>query len=182
MILLAKIAAVLALLAALWAGEQYIEGIGAAKQFAVDQQAADELKREAARVLASETAKASAATQALQDFKTTQEKIDADSQNHIAGLADRLRTAARRDSGAAGPERLRDPHAASSGCGPGGGGPAAPVAAAAADRAADGAQAPGLLSAELTELLRGQAREADTINLAYAACRADGQALRAAPP
>lgn len=181
MTLLIKIAAVLALLAALWAGEQYIEGIGAAKQLAVDQQAADQLKADAARVLASETKKADAATQALQDFKTNQEKIDADSEIHIAGLADRLRRLAA-PARPGGPERLRDPHASTGGCGPGSSGPAAPVAAAAADRAADAAQAPGLLSAELTELLRGQAREADAINLAYAACRADGQALRAAPP
>ena len=55
--ILIKIAAVLALLAALYFGEQYIEHLGADRQAATDQIAADKLKAAAATSLAVETAK-----------------------------------------------------------------------------------------------------------------------------
>jgi hypothetical protein len=55
--ILIKIFAVLALLVALYFGEQHIEQLGATRQAAVDQIASDNLKAQAANVLAIETEK-----------------------------------------------------------------------------------------------------------------------------
>lgn len=65
--------------------------------------------------------------------------------------------------------RLRDPNA--NGCGPSGGSPAPGVPQAQQGGAGDAAQTGGVLSAELSELLRRLWREADEVNIAYNSCR-----------
>lgn len=132
--------------------------------------ATNTLKAQAAATLASETAKTRSAEQALQAIKNTQELQDAAHQNTVADLSDRLR----RLAGPAG--RLRDPHAV--GCGRGSGGAPGAAATTPGDRAADTTEAGGLLSAGLSGLLQRLQREADTINIAYASCRADAYAVR----
>lgn len=132
--------------------------------------ATNALKTEAAATLVSETAKTRTAEQALQDMKNTQELHDADHQKTVADLSDRLR----RLAGPAG--RLRDPHAA--GCGGSSGSAPGAAAPATGDRADDAAQTGGLLSESLSGLLSRLQREADTINIAYASCRADTYAVR----
>lgn len=131
-------------------------------------------KDEARQLLAAEAAKTRAAERALRDFKDQRELEDGQNKVTVADLERRLRVAA-------GPgQRLRDPNAA--GCGRGGGGPESAAAAGASDRAADAAEAGGLLSAQLTGLLQRLTREADDINLAYASCRADALSVRQALP
>lgn len=171
--ILIKIATVVALLAALFFGEQYIEGRGYDRARAEDNAAIEKVKREAAGQLAIETNKTRTAEQALQDFKNTQELQDATHQKTVADLSSRLRTLA----GA--PGRLRDPHAA--GCGPSGGSTPGEAAPAPGGRPADPTEAGGLLSADLSGLLQRLQLEADTINVAYASCRADAYTVRGAP-
>ena len=171
--ILIKIAVVVALLAALFFGEQYIEGRGYDRARAEDNAAIEKVKREAADTLASETNKTRTAERALQDFKNTQELQDATHQKTVADLSSRLRTLA----GA--PGRLRDPHAL--GCGASGGGTTSEAPSAPGGRTADPAEAGGLLSKQLTEFLLGQAADADTINNAYTSCRADAFAVRVQP-
>ncbi|WP_157979216.1 hypothetical protein [Rhodoferax ferrireducens] len=154
-----------------WADHQ--QGIGDARATVRWTAALEKQKGEAARVLAVERAKVAAVELALQDIKNTQELQDAGHQKTVAGLSARLRDLA----GPAG--RLRDPHAA--GCGGGGGGTPGAVASATGDRADDAGEAFGLLSAQLSGLLRERLREADDINNAYASCRADAFAVRVAP-
>lgn len=122
------------------------------------------LKVEAAKVLATETERVHRAEQALNDFKNAQELQDAEHLKTIAYLSDRLR----RLAGASG--RLRDPHSA--GCGGGGSTPAGDAPSASSAGPADDAEAGGLLSEPLSRLLLRITGEADTINAAYASCRA----------
>ncbi len=130
-------------------------------------------KAEAATMLAGETAKTRATEQALQAFKNTQELNDANHQKIVADLSDRLRRAA-------GPAmRLRDPNA-TPGCWAGGGSAPSQTTSPTDTGPADGTQTAGLLSAELTGLLSKLTREADDINDAYASCKADSIAVRAA--
>jgi hypothetical protein len=170
--ILIKIGAVLALLAALFFAEQYIEGLGYSRARAEDQEAAEALKAQAAATLATETEKTRNAEQALQTLTNAQNLKDADHEKIVADLSSRLRVAA----GPAG--RLRDPNAV--GCGAGGGGTPGEVAPAPGGRPADLAEAGGLLSADLSGLLQRLQLEADTINVAYASCRADAYAVRGA--
>lgn len=121
-------------------------------------------KDQAAETLATETAKKQAAEKALAEFKNQQESTDATSKQTIQRLEGRL-------ARLGGPDRrLRDPNG-NAGCGPGGGGTPGEAAAPDADRAGDGAEAGGLLSVQLSDLLRERLREADAINAAYASCR-----------
>lgn len=168
--ILIKIAAVVALLVLLFFGEQYIEDRGYDRARAEDNAAIEKVKREAADTLASETNKTRTAERVLQDFKNTQELQDASHQKTVADLSSRLRSL----SGA--PGRLRDPHAA--GCGPSGGSAPGEAAPAPSGRPADPAEAGGLLSADLSGLLQRLQLEADTINVAYASCRADAYTVR----
>ena len=168
-----KIAAAVALLAVLFSGEQYIEGRGYSRAQAECQAATNKLKADAAAELASLTAKTRSAEQALQDLKNTQELQDATHQKTVADLSSRLRNLAGADG------RLRDPHAA--GCGDGGSNATGEAATAAGDSANDTTQTGGLLSADLSGLLQRLQLEADTINVAYASCRADAFAVRQAP-
>ncbi|PQA78675.1 hypothetical protein [Rhodoferax sp. TS-BS-61-7] len=170
----AKVAILLGLLLALMFGVRAIDQRGYQRAKAEATAALKEQQRQAERLLASETAKARAAEQALRDFKTNQEKQDAKNQSTVADLSSRLRQLA----GSAG--RLRDPNA--HGCGRGSGGPTGEVATAPGSGAADPAEAAGLLSVPLTELLQRALRESDDINVAYASCRADTYAVRAEPP
>lgn len=172
--LLIRIAAVLALLAALFFGEQYIEGRGYDRAKAEDKAAIETVKREAAVTLASETSKVRSAEQALQTVTDFQNLKDHDHGKTVADLSDRLRRAA---GGPAG--RLRDPHA--TGCGAGSSSPQGEAPSAPGDRPADGAETGGLLSADLTGLLQRLTREADDINAAYASCRADAYTVRSQP-
>jgi hypothetical protein len=132
--------------------------------------AIQKLKAEAATKLAAETAKTRSAEQALTEAKNHQELQDAKHQKTITDLSDRLRRAA----GHAG--RLRDPNAAQ--CGGGGDRAQGEPATAASAGATDRAEAGGLLSEPLTELLQRLTRDADEINAAYASCRADAYTLR----
>ena len=171
--ILVKISAVAALLAALYFAEQYIEGLGYDRAKAEDRAAIEQSKREAANALLREKDKTHAAEQALQALKNQQELKDADHQKTVADLSSRVRNLA----GPAG--RLRDPQAV--GCGAGSSGTHGAAAAAHGAGADGGAQAGGLLSKPLTELLFRLTREADDINNAYASCRADAYTVRAKP-
>ena len=170
---LIRAAAALAVVVLLYSGVQVIEQRGYDRATAKHTAALEALKRSAAETLARETQAARAAEQALQTFKQAQELTDAQHQQAMASLSDRLRSLA----GPAG--RLRDPHAA--GCGAGRGGAQVSHAAAPAGGAGDAAEAGGVLSEPLDRLLRQLAGEADAINVAYASCRAWAEALTTAP-
>ena len=124
----------------------------------------DRQKLDASAVLMKETTRANTAEHALQDFKNTQELKDVDHTKTVTGLSDQLRRAA----GVA--IRLRDPNAAP-GCRLGGGGPTSPSAAPTGASADNRAEASGLLSTDLTELLQRLTREADEVNNAFASCK-----------
>jgi hypothetical protein len=162
------------LLAALWLGygawAAHQQGIGEARATATYNAAIDKQKTKAGQLLQAETDRANAATSKLIELKTEREKQDVENKSTIAALAVRLRAAA-------GPAaRLRDPHAA--GCGSCGGSAPATDPARAEGGAADGAEAGGLLSKQLTEFLLTQAADADQVNLAYTSCRLDALSLR----
>lgn len=123
-------------------------------------------KTQAAELLATETTRANEAERRARELIAQQEKRDAKNLKTIGALDARLRALAGPDG------RLRDPHAAP-GRWCGGGGPEGAPPAGPADRPADKPEAGGLLSAELSGLLRARLTEADQINLAYASCRAD---------
>ena len=165
--------AVAALLAGAYALERHIEQRGYNRAAAEYTAAIQKLQAEAATTLATETAKTLSAKQALATAKNNQEMKDAKHIQTIAQFADRLRSVA----GPAG--RLRDPNATQ--CGGSGGSPPGDPATATAAGATDGAEAGGLLSESLTELLQRLARDADDINAAYASCRADAYTVRAQP-
>lgn len=94
---------------------------------------------------------------------------------------ERQRTQLAALSRAGGGGGLRDPYAEA--CRPRGGGGGAPghVAAGAGGGAGDAAEAGGLLSAPLEGLLLELTLEADVVNRAYAACRADALTVRGQP-
>ncbi len=169
--------ALLALLAGLAAGiyalERHVEQRGYDRAAAEYTTAINQLQADAAARLANQITKTRATEQALNTAKNTQELKDATHQKTIVDLSDSL-------GRAAGPaDRLRDPHAAQ--CWGSGSGTAGDPAPAPVAGAADPAQAGGLLSAQLTEILRGLARDADDINAAYASCRADAYTVRQTP-
>lgn len=121
-------------------------------------------KDKAAETLATETAKKQAAEKVLAAFKSQQEITDATRKKTISNLEGRLASLAGAD------RRLRDPNG-SVGCRSSGGGTPGEAAAPAENRDGDGAEAGGLLSVQLSDLLRERLREADAINAAYASCR-----------
>jgi hypothetical protein len=162
------------LMAALWLGygawAAHQQGIGDARATARYNAAIDKQKTQAGQLLKTETDRANAATVKLINLKIEREKQDVENQSAIDRLAVRLRAAA-------GPAaRLRDPHAAR--CGGGGGGAPAADLAHVEGSAADGAEAGGVLSKQLTEFLLSQAADADQVNLAYTSCRLDALSLR----
>lgn len=170
------VALVVALVVALLAGYNYWanqkEWVGEQRATAAYNIAIKKQKDDAVIRLAEETAKVTAQETALREFKDKQEIIDAETQKTVAGLGARLRTLA----GTIG--RLRDPNADTSGCRCSGGSTPGSIAPSTIPGTDDSADAGGLLSAELTELLFSQAAKADLINRAYASCKADGQAIR----
>jgi len=107
-----------------------------------------------------------AAETALAAFQAQQKEKDNAAQLTIAGLDRKLAAAG----------RLRDPNA--TGCRPSGPPTTSPDPARASAGDGDGTQTDGLLSVQLSELLRARLLEADTINAAYASCRADTRELR----
>lgn len=155
----------------LWGERRYDAGVDDTRT--VYKAAIDRQKIKAAETLTAETEAVHAYEAALQDAKNQQELKDATHKTTIADLSDRLRRAA----GSAG--RLRDPHAP--GCGPSGGSAQSQAATAPGDSAADRAETGGLLSVPLSDLLGEILREADTINTAYASCRADATTIRPTP-
>ena len=168
--LFVKAAIAVALVLALLLALRQVDQRGYDRAMAEATAATNQLKAQAAATLASEAAKTRSAEQALQAIKNTQELQDAAHQSTVADLSDRLR----RLAGPTG--RLRDPHAA--GCGGGSGGAPGAAATTPGDRAANHPEASGLLSAGLSGLFQRLQREADTINIAYASCRADAYAVR----
>ncbi len=109
---------------------------------------------------------------ALTDAHNLQEEKDADAQRILAAERRKLRDMSRAGGGAG----LRDPHASSGSCGATSSG-AAPSDPGGAE---DPAEARGLLSGPLEQLLLELTDEADEINRAYASCRADAVSVRLA--
>jgi len=149
-----------------WAGHQ--QDIGEQRAMGRYEAAIAAQKQEVGRLLAHATARALRAEIDMQRAALAQAEKDNQNATTIRDLGARL---------AAGGERLRDP-AGGAGCGRSGGGtpPASP--ASAASGAGDTAEAPGLLSADLSRLLRDLTRDADHINAAYIASRLDAERLR----
>lgn len=160
----------LALAGALWLGygawREHQQDIGEQRATQRYETALAVQKDRADQLLATETTRAAEAERRARELIAQQEEKDANNLKTIGTLAARLRALAGPDG------RLRDPNAGA-GRGGGSGGPAGAPAAATADRPADPAQAGGLLSAELSGLLRARLTEADAINVAYTSCRAD---------
>jgi hypothetical protein len=151
-----------------------LEEVGYDRAAGIYQKAIDKQKAEAAASLAAEAEKVTKSEAALAEAKNTQELRDVDHQKAVTDLAAQLRSSA-------GPSRrLRDPNAP--GCRASGSGAAGQAAAPASAGPDDGAQAGGLLSAELTGLLQRLTREADDINNAYASCRPDSISVRVLQP
>ena len=170
------VAAAAGALYALWA---HVDQRGYARAQSVYEAEISRLKTEAATQLAQETERVLLIEQALHQSKNNQDLKDDQNRQTIAGLSARLRALA----GPAGPAgsaapavRLRDPNAPQ--CGGSGDRPPGDPATTAAAGATDRAEAGGLLSEPLTELLQRLAREADDINAAYASCRADAYTVR----
>ena len=159
---------------AYFAWRDHQRDIGSDRERAKWEQAIAMQKAEAASLLAAEKDKTAIAERTLAEFKNRQEIEDAQNRTTISTLERRLRDAA----GPAG--RLRDPNAA--GCGSSGGGAAGEASSGASDRAADAAPAGGLLSVQISDLFGRLLREADEVNIAYAACRADALNIRATLP
>ena len=128
--------------------------------------ASDKQKAAAAALLASESAKVADAEKRLREFKDSQEVRDVKANSVVNDLRGRLLAAG----------RLRDPFAG--GCGPGGDTAKSATTASPGAGAADGTEAGGLLSAQLTGLLSKLTSEADAINIAYVSCRADAMSIR----
>ena len=128
-------------------------------------------KDEATRTLNVEKAKVAALEVRLAAFKELQEKKDADNKATIVDLKRSLLGTSRADG------RLRDPNG-DAGCGRGGDGAPGEAPATALAGSGDEAGEAGLLSVQLSSLLRNRLFRADEINNAYRSCRADSLNLR----
>lgn len=141
------------------------------------QAAVNKQKAEASAILAAETGKVLAAERDLAQARQLIEVQDHEREQTATAYEKRLVALAAGNAG-----RLRDP----AGRGAGGDAAPGPGASAAGGGAAGAAQASGLLSVPLTELLQRLVREAGEQSDAYAACRADDlnlrKALTASPP
>ncbi len=155
-----------------WAWAHHQRMIGEARANVRCDADKDELRRQAAATLQTETNKVNALQLELGALRASQEKTDAVNSQTVAALRDDLR----RRSRAAGGPGLRDPNAA--GCGGGRGGAAPAIASGAVDSPADGTETGRLLSPELERLLLDRLEEADVINNAYASCRPDAMNIR----
>ena len=166
-----RLLAVLALLGLLTAGyfswADHQQSIGEARAAVTYNQQLGKQKDEAKALLIAETVKAEASKMALQVFKNNQEIKDAHNTKTVTDLGAQLY----------GLGRLRDPNQ-TFGCGLSSGSPEGGTPASSITGTGDGAQATGLLSAELTQFLREKMKEADDINTAYISCRQDSFNLR----
>lgn len=151
--------------------QQYSRGLEAQK--AVDQIAINELHLKMSGQLAAATAAATSVTLALSNFHHQRNLADVTATQTIKALKGKLA-----DLTVAG--RLRDPNAGS-GTNQGGSNSADADSLkrpGAGSGDANPAQAGGLLSKQLSELLLIRTSEADEINLAYDSCRKDARNLR----
>jgi hypothetical protein len=146
------------------------EAIGAKQQ--IEGQLAQQ-KADAAKLLADLTAQRNAAQTQLDSAHAAQEADSEKRRNDSKAASQALANAASKHGG-----RLRDPY--STGCRCSGASAQSQPAAAAASSEGHPADGSGLLSEQLTIFLREQARLADQINDAYAACRADSLSVRKA--
>lgn len=147
---------------------------GRLEQRAIDLAEADKLKAAAALALAAALEDKEKTERALRQARYSQEVANATNRKTVAELGAQLRDLA--------PDgRLRDPNAAG-GCGGGSGGAEAGTTAGPAAGAGNAGPASGLLSTELSGLLQRLAEEADEVNLAYIACRADAYSTRGLTP
>lgn len=154
------------------AWETHQQHIGEARMDARWKLATVELKREAREALDAQKKLVADAERSLQEFKNQQEVKDATNQNTVASLSGRLRDLVRVNDG-----RLRDPNA--TGCRSSSSGSESGTTSASNAGASNGTETGGLLSQQLSNLLLQRLNEADTINNAYIACRADTYKLRA---
>lgn len=129
-------------------------------------------KKEAGRILELERAKTEKINADLRESRAKLEKASAQRIIDSKAAEKRLDAAAARNGG-----RLHDPN--QTGCGSGGSGPQADPPAVAGVSAANPAEAGGLLSLPLSELLRRAMRESQEVNDAYADCRQDAINTRA---
>ena len=163
---------VIAVLAATnWVSYERLQSAQALNKAHVDALAVQ--KRQASFVLAAETEKVRQLQAALKIAADTLEKAYATHKAKVADATAALELA--RKSG-----RLRDPNADR--CGGGGGSAPGPAQPPAGGGEGDKAEAGGLLSVQLSDLLSRVLREADDINVAYAACRADALSARGVAP
>lgn len=135
--------------------------------------ALDAQKREAAFTLAAATERVRQLQAALKIAADMLEKAYALNKTQVADAAAALAAAKRAG-------RLRDPNAPR--CGSGGGSAPGPAQPPAGGGEGDKAETGGLLSVQLSDLLGRVLREADDINIAYAACRADALSARGIAP
>ncbi|MBN9411329.1 MAG: hypothetical protein J0H69_19465 [Burkholderiales bacterium] len=149
---------------------------GKAEATTTYERAIDRQKLDAAATLATETARAAAAEQTMREMRAAQEKKNVDNEKKLADAQDALRAERLRNGG-----RLYDPHAEAGGCGRGGGSAEAATTGRTGEGASPPAQAGGLLSLQLSDLLDRLLREADEVNEAYAQCRADVYTVRGQP-
>lgn len=142
--------------------------VGATAERAEWQARIDAQKAEAAELLADAKMRVEKAEGVAATLRQDQDLKDAQNVQTIAGYERRLATAG----------RLRDPNASPARCGSGGASPGPQSAIGASTGADDTTEAPGLLSADLSGLLRTLTREADELNNAYITSRADAAQLR----
>jgi hypothetical protein len=133
---------------------------GQQDQVKADQLDTDKLKQQAAQEMADANAKTAALDAANKILVAHQEASDATNTATVNDLSSQLAA-----------KRLRDPNA-NSGCRRSGSSQLPGAQAGTATSSADTAQAGGVLSEQLTELLKRLTREADAINDAYISCRA----------
>lgn len=130
-------------------------------------------KTTAATTLSKETQKVADAQAELTTLRAEQETKDYQNAKDRSELEGKLRAATAANGG-----RLRDPNATPAQCRSSGGSANAQSPAPANGGAANPAETDGVLSTQLTGLLRKLTLEADEINDAYIACKPDGEALR----
>lgn len=172
-LILAALAGALVLGYFAWASHQ--QDIGENRATARYEAALSQQKAEASAKLQAETAKVKQTESQLNAARAALEDKDAQAAKTIA----QLRADLRRKSRAAGGPGLRDPFAGSR---LGGSGPLGIAAPGSIGSAASPAEASGLLSEPLERLLLEDYADADELNRAYAACRADAFSVRELMP
>lgn len=163
--------AVLALAAVLWAAytawADHQQGIGATAERAIWAVATEAQRTEARKQLAAANARVDAAEAADSIARENQHLKDLQNAKITTELERKLLAVS----------RLRDPNATAR-CGGSGASGGATGASSPSTGTNDTTETPGLLSTALSGLLRTVTREADAVNLAYIASRADADQLR----